>query len=124
MRIVDSGYKIDLHIHSVYSKGKDKGKSFADSKLKETAIAAKQEQSNHSYKLNGQMFPLVFLMHDGNGENRRDQNGKGHDKAHIRCRRIVQRQITRYVRQRAADAWRQPHLNRRMPEVMDEAFAR
>ena len=26
MRIVDSGYKIDLHIHSVYSKGKDKGK--------------------------------------------------------------------------------------------------
>jgi len=26
MKIVDSGYKIDLHIHSVYSKGKDKGK--------------------------------------------------------------------------------------------------
>lgn len=26
MKIVDSGYKIDLHIHSVYSKAKDKGK--------------------------------------------------------------------------------------------------
>lgn len=26
MKIVDSGYKIDLHIHSVYSQGKDKGK--------------------------------------------------------------------------------------------------
>lgn len=25
-RIVDSGYKMDLHIHSIYSHGKDKGK--------------------------------------------------------------------------------------------------
>ena len=26
MKIVEAGYKIDLHIHSVYSRGKDKGK--------------------------------------------------------------------------------------------------
>ena len=26
MKVVESGYKIDLHIHSVYSRGKDKGK--------------------------------------------------------------------------------------------------
>ena len=26
MKVVDSGYKIDLHIHSVCSHGKDKGK--------------------------------------------------------------------------------------------------
>lgn len=26
MKIVESGYKIDLHIHSVYSRAKDKAK--------------------------------------------------------------------------------------------------
>ena len=26
MKVVESGYKIDLHIHSVYSRAKDKGK--------------------------------------------------------------------------------------------------
>lgn len=26
MKIVDAGYKLDLHIHSIYSKGKDKDK--------------------------------------------------------------------------------------------------
>lgn len=45
MKIVDSGYKIDLHIHSVYSRGKDKAK-VAFNNLDNIPVLAEKLNSN------------------------------------------------------------------------------
>ena len=46
MKVIDSGYKIDLHIHSIYSHGKDKGKVAFNTLENISVLAEKLNENN------------------------------------------------------------------------------